>query len=185
MTQAPNNQGNLGSVSNAGNLGLSFGLGGLFVGSMDLSTDHPLLGSTDTFLQDLYDLFTEVFYDDYSVTEDSVKRNQHCPRLHIDPGCILFHIPYNPLDPSRRCFQDLFRACLLQPGNEDPLPYLRNHQGVYCSLNRLIVTYHKQLNLKNLLFPRRFRQITGRPVSSFFPPLDAYDSTQTEQPPDH
>jgi hypothetical protein len=46
-----------------------------------------------------------------------------------NPGCIFFHIPYNNLDPSRRCFQDLFRACLLQPGNEDPLPYLRNNQG--------------------------------------------------------
>jgi hypothetical protein len=48
--QSPNNQGNLGSVSG---LGLSFGLGGLFVGSTDLSTDHPLLGDTDTFLQDI------------------------------------------------------------------------------------------------------------------------------------
>jgi hypothetical protein len=51
-SQAPNNQGNVGSVSNVGNLGLSFGLGGLFVGSTDLSpTDHPLLGNTTTRLQ--------------------------------------------------------------------------------------------------------------------------------------
>jgi hypothetical protein len=72
-TQAPNNQGNVGSVSNAGNLGLSFGLGGLFVGSTDLSTDHPLLGNTDIFLQAISESSTEVFYDDYSVTDDSVQ----------------------------------------------------------------------------------------------------------------
>jgi hypothetical protein len=48
----PSNQGNVGTVSNAGNLGLSFGLGGLFVGTLDFTSEDPLIGDTDDFLQD-------------------------------------------------------------------------------------------------------------------------------------
>jgi hypothetical protein len=69
----PSNQGNAGTVSNAGNLGLSFGLGGLFVGTLDLTSDDPLIGDTDDFLQDLYDASTEDQYDDYSTTDGSTQ----------------------------------------------------------------------------------------------------------------
>jgi hypothetical protein len=75
LTQVPNNQGNVGHVSAAGNLGLSFGLGGLFVGTLDLSAGsvHPLLGNTEDFLQDIYASSTATFYNEYSVNDDSVQ----------------------------------------------------------------------------------------------------------------
>jgi hypothetical protein len=94
-------------------------------------------------------------------------------------NCIFFHIHYNSLDPDRQHIQNLFRTCILEPNGEETLPYIRNHSDCYCDITRLVVAYHKQRNLKNLLFPRRFREITNRHVSSFFPPLD--DAPQ-EQP---
>jgi hypothetical protein len=77
--------------------------------------------------------------------------------------------------------QHLFRTCLLEPNGEETLPYLKNFANGYCEIKRLIVAYHKQRNLKNLLFSRRFGGITGKPVSSFFPPLDPPTQPQ-EQP---
>jgi hypothetical protein len=83
---------------------------------------------------------------------------------------IFLHIPYNQLDPSRRRLQALFHHHLNHPKNERQLHDLKNFEGYYCPTRRLVIAYHKQLNIKNVLFPRRFRKITGRQVSSFLPP---------------
>jgi hypothetical protein len=85
-------------------------------------------------------------------------RRLHCPLPPIDADTkhntsIFFHVPYNSLDPERRQIQHLFRTCLLEPDGEETLPYLKNFANGYCEIKRLIVAYHKQRNLKNLLFP--------------------------------
>jgi hypothetical protein len=100
---------------------------------------------------------------------------------------IFFHIPYNSHDPPRRHLQQLFRSVLHSPPNEPALPTLENFTGSACRIDRLIVAYHRQRNLKNLLFPRRFRQIPHQPASSFYPPppfeaptiLDDFDDDST------
>jgi hypothetical protein len=109
-----------------------------------------------------------------------VRRHLRSPPLNPlaapapDPlrNSVFFHVPYNRLDPSRRTLQLLFRECLLKPIGETPLPALRTDDGYACDLDPLIVCYHQQFNLKNILFPRRLRQHANHPVSSFFPPLD-------------
>jgi hypothetical protein len=84
---------------------------------------------------------------------------------------IFLHIPYNRLDPSRRQLQALFHHYLNHPKNEPQLHDLKNFEGDYCPTRRLVIAYHIQLNIKNVLFPRRLRPITRRRVSSFLPPL--------------
>jgi hypothetical protein len=93
---------------------------------------------------------------------------------------IFLHIPYNQLGPSRRRLQALFHHHFNHPKNEPQLHDLKNFEGDYCPTRRLVIAYHKQLNIKNVLFPRRLRQITGRRVSSFLPPLEEVPS----EPPD-
>jgi hypothetical protein len=115
-----------------------------------------------------------------------IDRCLHSPPPPIDADTkhntsIFFHVPYNSLDPERGQIQHLAHTCLLEPNGEETLPYLKNFSNGYCEIKRLIVAYHKERNLKNLLFPRRFREITGQPVLSFFPPLDPPTQPQ-EQP---
>jgi hypothetical protein len=121
----------------------------------------------------------------FQAAHKKITRRLRLPAPDITPpknnkNCIFFHVPYNSLDPDRRHTQNLFRTCILEPNGAESLLYLRNHSDCYCDITRLlVVAYHKQRNLKNLLFPRRFREIINHPVSSFFPPLD---NAPQEQP---
>jgi hypothetical protein len=82
--------------------------------------------------------------------------------------CFL-HLPYHPDDPSSTTVQRLFRQHLLNPPDEPPLPELCNLLDRSIGTNRLIVAYHRPNNLRNLLFPRVFRELDNRPVSTFIP----------------
>jgi hypothetical protein len=68
---------------------------------------------------------------------------------------VLLHLPYSALDPSRRSIQRLFRNYLSDPTGEPRLTDLRNHEDFPCPTKRLVVAYHRQPNLQNVLFPRR------------------------------
>jgi hypothetical protein len=119
----------------------------------------------------------------FQVAHKKIIRRLCLPAPDITPpknnkNCIFFNVPYNSLDPDRRHIQKLFRTCILEHTGEETIPYLSNHSDCYCDITRLVVAYHKQRNLKNLLFPRRFCEITNRPVSSFFPRLDAAPQEQ-------
>jgi len=82
----------------------------------------------------------------------------HNPRLFL-------HMPFHPRDPASNVLQRTFRDNLLQPERETELPSLRNRDGAYFCIDRMTVAYHRPLNLKNLLFPRKFREPTDAPVS--------------------
>lgn len=69
---------------------------------------------------------------------------------------IFLHLPYNPKDVPSKCLQRIFRSTLLEPPGEPPLPTMVSAKGAPIKTNRMIVAYHRPLNLKNLLFPRRF-----------------------------
>jgi hypothetical protein len=82
---------------------------------------------------------------------------------------VFFHLPYHPLDVSSRVIQATFRSTLLYPRHEPPLPDLQNFENGYFRSDRLIVAYHRPCNLRNVLFPRKFKAATDQPVSSFLP----------------
>jgi hypothetical protein len=81
---------------------------------------------------------------------------------------IFLHLPYHPLDPSSRVIQKLFREHMLCAGNpyrNIPLPDIRNHRNKKIGVDRLIIAYHRPLNLGNLLCPRKFDRRPGHTVS--------------------
>jgi hypothetical protein len=85
------------------------------------------------------------------------------PRVTTDHGVpdtpanrVFLHLPYNALDPSHRSIQMLFGNHLSDPNGEPRLTAdLRNHKDFYSPTKQLVVAYHRQPNLQNVLFPRR------------------------------
>jgi hypothetical protein len=96
-------------------------------------------------------------------------------------NCSFLHLPFNPRDPSSRVLQQTFRKELLSPIHEQALYTMRNQYNAQIGINRMIVAYHRPRNIKNLLFPRRFRENPLTPVSSFCDttqnPTHAHDLT--------
>ena len=94
-------------------------------------------------------------------TRDPVKE-EHKARCRV-----FLHLEFNPHDPSRRYLQHVFRQTMLKPKNEPPLPDMLHYDinGRPIGIDRMVVAYHRAHNLKNLLFPRRFREAPGFPAS--------------------
>jgi hypothetical protein len=70
---------------------------------------------------------------------------------------VFLYLPFNPKDVPSWTIQRIFRSTLLQPPGEPTLPnMLRSETGDPIRTNRMVVAYHRQPNLKNLLFPRHF-----------------------------
>jgi hypothetical protein len=86
---------------------------------------------------------------------------------YIDVGApkdkkVFFHIHFHPQDPPRSILQQLFKTHILHPLNKPVLQHLQNQSRRYIETDHLVVAYHHQHNLKNLLFPRNFRApLTG------------------------
>jgi hypothetical protein len=91
------------------------------------------------------------------------------------PVCL--HLQYHPANITRRSIQHLFQTTMLQPPGEPPLPDLLNGpnplQQSEILTNRLIVCNHRSHNLKNILFPRKFRKVIDRNASTYLPQLHA------------
>ena len=84
---------------------------------------------------------------------------------------LFFHLPFHPRDvPSSKVIQAAFHTTFY-PRKEQPLPDLRNFENGIFRSNRLIVAYHRPYNLRNVLFPRKFKASEDQPVSSFLPTL--------------
>jgi hypothetical protein len=102
--------------------------------------------------------------------------------LEPDPSVandkIFLHLPYNALDPSRQSLQRLFRHAVSTPPDEPALWNLKNYDRNFCPLKRMVVAYHRPPNLKNFLFPRRFRPIPGKPFSLLILP-SAHNNNNT------
>jgi len=120
------------------------------------------------------DSLRPIFYDaiERAQTRGGTRRNQQ-------GGCLFLHLRHHPLDPQSRVFQRLFRETLLSPPNEPLLPTLHNMNGEPIGLNRMIVAHRRPRNLRNLLFPRRFREAPGSPASSFAETLDSESGAPT------
>ena len=85
---------------------------------------------------------------------------------------LFFHLPFHPRDvPSSKVIQAAFYSTLLHPRNEPPLSDLRNFENGIFRSDRLIVAYHRPCNLRNALFPRKFKESKDQPVSSILPTL--------------
>jgi hypothetical protein len=80
---------------------------------------------------------------------------------------IYLHLEYHPYDPSSRDLQRLFRERLQSPVNEPEFSTLCNGDSVPNGITRMIVAFRRPPNLKNALFPRRFREVLNAPASSF------------------
>ena len=81
---------------------------------------------------------------------------------HPKEGCVtptvktlFLHVPFHPMDPASFNIQQVFRSTLLASPGETPLPDLTNCHGQRFGYNRLVVAYHRQRNLGNILAPRR------------------------------
>jgi hypothetical protein len=113
---------------------------------------------------------------------DAVKKAQ-TPRAppnrdETTENCIFLHLPFNPRDPSSAVLQQTFRKNLLSPIHEQRLETMRNEHNAHLGIDRMIVAYHRPRNIKNLLFPRRFRENPLTPVSSFCTPTQNTTHTQ-------
>jgi hypothetical protein len=82
---------------------------------------------------------------------------------------IYFHLTYHPLDPPSSAVQKLFDKHVLKSASKNPydppLWKMRNGDHEEIGINRLIVAYHRPLNLGNLLVPRKFDNRPGPSVS--------------------
>jgi hypothetical protein len=89
-----------------------------------------------------------------------------------NPPPLFFHLPFHPRDvTTSKVIQAAFRSTLLHPRNETPLPDLLNLENGFFRSERLIVAYHRPYNLRNVLFPRKFKAADNHPVSSFLPDM--------------
>jgi hypothetical protein len=100
----------------------------------------------------------------------------------IEPRPVFFHLPFHPMDPPSNEIQKLFQQHVLAPPYKPLLPTLLNHKKAPLGTNRLIVAYHKQPNLGNLMSPRVLRATDGPPVSAFLSDETARAVTHTTQP---
>ena len=96
------------------------------------------------------------------------KRKRNEPKPSLDHTCLL-HIPFHPSDPPRTHLQNIFKTTMLPQDHTEhiPLPDIINHKGRRLKIDRLIICYHRQRNIKDCLFPRKFAKRPGPPVSSY------------------
>jgi hypothetical protein len=91
---------------------------------------------------------------------------------------VYLHLPYHPLDPRSADIQRIFRDLLSSPKDDTPIANICNPpHAAPLNVDRLIVAYHRPRNLRNILFPRKFRGIPGKPVSKFCEKLASQRTT--------
>jgi hypothetical protein len=87
---------------------------------------------------------------------------------------VFYHIPYHPRNPSSTVIQRIFRETMIRPlqNPKDPnsrkepvLSSLINYNKCEIGIERLIVANHKQKNLRELLFRRKFKTEEGKQAS--------------------
>jgi hypothetical protein len=100
---------------------------------------------------------------------DALQRAQisRCQPSDDQEERIFLHLHYHPYDPSSRVLQQLFRVHLKSPARQPELSTLLNSDNRRIGIKRMIVAFRRPRNLKNHLFPRRFREPIDAPASSF------------------
>jgi hypothetical protein len=100
---------------------------------------------------------------------DALKRAQtrRCDPCDDQEERIYLHLQYHPHDPPSQALQRLFRDNLLSPAKEPLLTTLCNLNKAPFRSKRMIIAYKRPPNLKNILFPRKFREAPNAKASSF------------------
>ena len=80
---------------------------------------------------------------------------------------VFFHLPFHPQNPTSTFVQRLWRDYIFSPSGEKTLIELKNHFGARIPTKRLIVAYHRNPNIANLLSYRILSKRTGLKASSF------------------
>ena len=91
-------------------------------------------------------------------------------------SAVFLHLKYNPADPPSQDIQKIFKETMLNE-NQDckSLPNILNSTGVQMGIDKLVVAYSKQKNIKNLVSPRQFDKTEGPKVSEYLA-LENFDS---------
>ena len=76
-------------------------------------------------------------------------------------------MPYHPNNPPSRKIQPIIRDTLLKPQRDPDLATLQSYNGIQIGINRFIIAYHKQKNLKEHLFQRKYIAEEERPASIY------------------
>ena len=88
-----------------------------------------------------------------------------------DHTSVIFHLPFHPNDPLSYKIQQAWRKTIASPRYHMPLPNMRNPKTrEKCNIERMIITYHRPMNIGNLLSHRNLNtNPTAPPVSSYYP----------------
>jgi hypothetical protein len=79
---------------------------------------------------------------------------------------LYFHLQYHPHDPKARIIQELWTEYVSHPPGELPSAQMENTWGDPCEIDKLVVAYHRPLNLRNRFSVRNIHG-RGRAVSAF------------------
>ena len=85
-----------------------------------------------------------------------------------DHSTVIFHLPFHPNDPPSYKIQQAWRDTIASPKYHMPLPDMRNQKSrAKCNIQRMIISYHRPMNIGNLLSHRNLNtNHTAPPVSS-------------------
>jgi hypothetical protein len=93
------------------------------------------------------------------------------PTIAKDGHSVILHLPFHPNDPTSREIQQTWRQCVAEPQYKMPLWDMRNPKTRgKCNIRRMIIAYHRPMNLGNILSHRKLDDLPGPPVSSFYHP---------------
>lgn len=88
-----------------------------------------------------------------------------------DGHSVILHLPFHPNDPPSHQIQCAWRHHIAEPEYKMPLWNMRNPTTKSkCNIRRMIIAYHRPMNLSNLLSHRNLNDLPGPPVSSFYSP---------------
>ena len=72
---------------------------------------------------------------------------------------LFLHLKYHPADPQKKQIQKIFNKHLFNPPKSPSFAHLQNKKGGYLESEILLIYYHRQKKLKNLLFPRKVKYL--------------------------
>jgi hypothetical protein len=84
---------------------------------------------------------------------------------------VILHLPFHPNDPPSYRIQQAWRQNVAEPQYKMPIWNMKNPKtNGKCNIRRMIIAYHRPMNLGNLLSHRNLNDIPGPPVSSHYQP---------------
>jgi hypothetical protein len=93
------------------------------------------------------------------------------PTQNQPSNSMILHLPFHPNDPPSYQIQQTWRECVATPQYKMPLWDMRNPKTRgKCNIRRMIIAYHRPMNLGNILSHWNLDDLPGPPVSSFYHP---------------